>query len=57
VPAPPGPTTGHEQFLSGARFPFKSGAADRWCSGPVGPVHTGQSGVTIRPLAQPRVAH
>jgi hypothetical protein len=29
-------TTGHEQYLSGARFPSISGAADRWSSGPVG---------------------
>jgi hypothetical protein len=28
--------TGHEQFLSGARFPSISGATDRWSSGPVG---------------------
>jgi hypothetical protein len=29
-------TTGHEQYMSGARFPSISGAADRWSSGPVG---------------------
>jgi hypothetical protein len=29
-------TTGHEQYLSGARFPFFSGEADRWVFGPIG---------------------
>jgi hypothetical protein len=29
-------TTGHEQFLSGARSPSFSGEADRWTFGPLG---------------------
>jgi hypothetical protein len=32
----PSVESGHEQVLSGARFPSISGAADRWSSGPVG---------------------
>jgi hypothetical protein len=32
----------HEQFLSGARFPSISGAADRWSFGPVGAPDTVQ---------------
>jgi hypothetical protein len=45
--------TGQLLFMSGARFPSISGAADHWSSGPVGaPVHTGQSGVPNRPLAR-----
>jgi hypothetical protein len=47
-------TTGHEQFLSGAWSP-----SFFWRSRPLGlwsRWRTGQSGVTIRPLAQPRVA-
>jgi hypothetical protein len=45
-------TTGHEQYLSGARSPSFSGTADRWVFGPIG----APDSVTNRLLARPRVA-
>jgi hypothetical protein len=57
--------SGAHRTLSGARFVSINSASDRCCLSQICaplahrtcPVHTGQSGVSFRPLARPRVAH
>ena len=56
--------SGAHRTLSGARFVSLNSASDRCCQSQICaplahrtcPVHTGQSGVSSRPLARPRVA-